>query len=107
MRRRFAGCDILVVAQKLDLLLGRDVQYVNTFSRFTGEFYESLRRHQRRGLVAPYRMRAWIAFDAQVLAVVEAVFVLGMKRGAAVGHFKNPAQAFVVLDQQRARGGAE
>ena len=57
MRRRFAGGDVLVVAQKLDLLLGGDVQHVNAFSGLMREFDEALRRHQRHGLVAPHRMR--------------------------------------------------
>ena len=52
-------------------------------------------------------MRARIALDAQALALVEAVLVLGMKRGAAPDHLENPPQAFVVLDQQRAGGGAD
>ena len=47
-------------------------------------------------------MRTRIALDAQALALVETVLVLGMKRGAAPDHLKDPAQAFVVLDQQRA-----
>ena len=62
---------------------------------------------QRRGLVAPHRMRTRIALDAQALAIVEAVFVLGMKRGAAFDHLKNPPQAFVILHQQRAGGRAD
>ena len=107
MRRRLAGGDILVVAQKLDLLLGRDMQHVNALAGLTRELDQPLRRHQRRGLVAPHRMRARIALDAQLLALVEAVFVLGMKGGAAADHLENPPQAFVVLDQQRAGGGAD
>jgi hypothetical protein len=47
-------------------------------------------------------MRARIAFDTQMLALVEAKFVFGMKRGAAADHVENAAQAVVVLDQQRA-----
>ena len=96
-----------MVAQKLDLLLGRDVQHVNALSGLVRELDQPLRRHQRRGLVAPDRMRARIALDAQRLALVEAVFVLGMKRGAAPDHLEDPPQAFVVLDQQRAGRGAD
>src|SRR5713226_8724885 len=81
MRRRFAGGDILVHAQKLDFLLGRDMQHVNAFSGFMGELDQTLRRHQRRGLVAPHGVRTRIALDAQIFAVVEPVFVLGVKRG--------------------------
>ena len=93
---------MLVIAQELDLLLGRDMQHMNAFSGFMREFDEALGRRQRRGLVAPNRMRARIAIYAQVFAVVEAILVLGMKRGTTPDHFKNPSQAFVILDQQRA-----
>ncbi len=91
-----------MIAQELDLLLGRDMQHVNPLAGFMSEFDEALGRHQRRGLVAPHRMRTRIAFDAQVLAIVEAILVLGMKGGAAPDHLENPPQAFVILDQQRA-----
>src|SRR4030081_814870 len=104
MRRRFAGGDILVIAQEFDLLLGRDMQHVNALARFMGEFDEALGRHQRRGLVAPYRMRTRITFDAQGPAIVEAILVLGMKGGATPDPLETPPQAFVVLDQQRAGG---
>ena len=107
MRRRLAGRDVLVVAQILDLLLGRDMQHVDALSGLARQIDQPLRRHQRRGLVAPHRMRARIALDAQRLALVEAIFVLGMKGGAATDHLENPPQAFVVLDQQRAGGGTD
>ena len=68
---------------------------------------QPLRRQQRRGLVAPHRVRARVALDAQRLALVEAVFVLGVERGAAADHLEDAAQALVVLDQQRAGGGAD
>ena len=93
-----------MIAQELDLLLGRDMQHVNALAGFMGELDQALGRHQRRGLVAPHRMRTRIALDAQPLAVVETILVLGMKRGAAPDHLKDPPQAFVVLDQQRAGG---
>ena len=96
-----------MVAQELDLLLGRDMQHVNALSGFMGEIDQTLGRHQRGGLVAPHRMRTRIAFDAQILALVETVLVLGVKRGAAPDHLKNPPQAFVILDQQRAGGRAD
>ena len=104
MRRHLAGSDILVVAQELDLLLGRDVQHVDALAGLARELDQPLRRHQRRGLVAPHRMRARVALDAQRLALVEAVLVLGVERGAAADHLKDAAQALVVLDQQRAGG---
>jgi hypothetical protein len=99
MRRRLAGGDVLVVAQKLDLLLGGDMQHVNPLARLMGELDQPLGRHQRRDLIAPHRMRTWIALDAQSLAIVEAVLVFGMEGGAAPDHLENPAQAFVILDQ--------
>src|ERR1700704_4185105 len=52
-------------------------------------------------------MRARIALDAQMLAFVETVLILGMKRGAAADHLENAPQAFIVLDQQCTRGGAD
>ena len=96
-----------MVAQIFDLLLGRDVQHVDAFSGLAREIDQPLRRHQRRGLVAPDRMRARVALDAERLALVEAVFVLGVERGAAADHLEDATQAFVVLDQQRAGGGAD
>ena len=90
MRRRFAGGDILVVAQKLDFLLGRDMQHVNAFSGFMSELDQTLRRHQRGGLVPPHRVRTRIAPDAQIFTVVEPVLVLGVKCGATPDHLKNP-----------------
>ncbi len=96
-----------MVAQKFDLFLGRDVQHVDALAGLVRELDQALRRHQRRGLVAPHRMRARIALDAQRLAVVEAVFVLGVERGAAADHLEDAAQAFVVLHQQRAGRGAD
>src|ERR1700730_15702896 len=107
MWRRFARRYILVIPQKLDLLPGRDVQHVNAFAALARELDEPLGGHQRRGLVAPDRMRARITFEAQGLAFVEAILVLGVKRGATADHRKNPAQAGIVLDQQRAGGGAD
>ena len=99
MRRRLAGRDILVVAQIFDLLLGRDVQHVDALSRLARKIDQPLGRHQRRGLVPPHRMRARVALDAERLALVEAIFVLGVKGGAAADYLENPSQAFVVLDQ--------
>ena len=51
-------------------------------------------------------MRARIALDAQVHALAQAVFVLGMERGAAADDLEDVAHAVVVLDQQRAGRGA-
>ena len=42
-----------------------------------------------------------------MLALIEAIFVLGMKRGAASDHLEDSPQAFVVFNQQRAGGGAD
>src|SRR3981189_3544219 len=102
MRSRFTGGYILVIAQKFDLLLGRNMQHMNALAGFMSEFDKALGRHQRRGLVAPHRMRTWIAFDPQSLAVVEAVLIFRMKGGAAPDHLENPPQALVVLDQDAA-----
>src|SRR5207245_4368219 len=80
------------------------VQYMDALARLAREIDQPLRRHQRRRLVAPHRMRARVALDAQRLAVVEAVLVLGMEGGAAADHLKDTAQALVVLDQKRTGG---
>ena len=103
MWRRFARRHVLVIPQKLDLLPGRDVQHMNALSALAGELDQPLRRHQRGGLVAPERMRAWITFDAQALAFIEAILILGVKRGAAADHLEDPAQACIVLDQTARR----
>ncbi len=78
------------------------MQHVDALAGFMRQLDQPLRRQQCRGLVAPYRMRARIALDAQRLAVVETVLVLGMERGAALDHLEDAPQALVVLDQQRA-----
>jgi hypothetical protein len=80
------------------------VQDVDALSRFAREIDQPLGRHQRGPLVAPYRMRARIALDADRLALVEAVFVLGVKGGAAADHLEDTPQAFIILDQQRTGG---
>ena len=80
---------------------------MDALSRLARELDQPLGRHQRRGLVAPDRMRARIALDPQTLAVVEAVFVLRVKGSAAPDHLEYPAQTLVVLDQQRAGRGAD
>ncbi|MGY3293714.1 hypothetical protein ACVWWP_006781 [Bradyrhizobium sp. LM3.6] len=80
---------------------------MDALARLVRELDQALRRHQRRGLVAPHRMRARITLDAQRFAVVEAVLVLGVERGTAADHLKDAAQAFVVLHQQRAGRGAD
>src|SRR5262245_36824567 len=51
-------------------------------------------------------MRARIAGNAQMLALVEPVLVLGMERGAPADHLEDVAYAVVVLDQERAGGRA-
>ena len=88
-----------MIAQIFDFLLGRDVQHVDTLAGLARKVDQPLGRHQRRGLVAPYRMRARVALDAERLALIEAIFVLGVERGAAADHLEDAPQAFVVLDQ--------
>ena len=46
-------------------------------------------------------MRARIALDAQSLAIVEAVFVLGVERRTAADRLEDFSQAVVVFDQER------
>ena len=99
MRRGLAGGDVLVLAQELDLLFGRDVKHVDPLAGLVGELYQALGRYERRGFVAPHRMRSRIALYAQSLALIKAILVLGMEGSAASDHLQNLPQAFVVLDQ--------
>ena len=99
MRRCLAGRDVLVVAQEVDLLFGRDVKHVDPLAGFVRELYQALGRHQRRGFVAPHRMRSRVALYAQSLALIKAILVLGMEGSAASDHLQNLPQAFVVLHQ--------
>ena len=96
-----------MVAQILDLFLGRDMQHMNPLSSLAGEIDQPLRRQQRGGLVAPHRMRARIALDAQSLAIVETVLVLGVKRRTAADHLEDFSQTVVILDQQRTGGRSD
>ena len=104
--RRLGRGDILVAGEKRDLLLGRDVQHMHALAGLAREPDQALRAHQRGGRVAPDRMRARIALDAQVHALAQPVLVLGMERGAAADRLEHLAHAVVVLDQQRAGRGA-
>ena len=100
--RRLGGGDVLVLGQKRDLLLGGDMQHMDALAGLARQPHQALRAHQRGGGVAPHRMRSRIALDAQVHALAQTVFVLGMERGAAADRFEDIAHALVVLDQQRA-----
>ena len=51
-------------------------------------------------------MRARIALDAQILPLAQHRLVLGMERGAAAGAAQDLGDALVVLDEERAGGGA-
>ena len=88
--------------EERDLLLGGDMQDVDALAGLARKLDEPLRAHQRGGGVAPHRMRTGIALDAQVHALAQPVFVLGMKRGAAANGLEHRANAVVVLDQERA-----
>ncbi len=52
-------------------------------------------------------MRARVALDAQALALVQAILVLGMKRRTAADRADDLAQALVVLHQEAPRGRAD
>ena len=95
-----------MVLEERHLLRGRDVQHVHALAGLTRQPDETLGALQRRDLVAPDRVRARIAFDAQSLALVEPVFVLGVERGAPPDRLEDVAHALVVLDQQRTGGRA-
>src|SRR6266508_855320 len=79
---------------------------MNTLTRFARESNEALRAGQRRNVVAPDRMRSRIARHAQVLALVQAILVLGVKRRTAPDYLEDVAHALVIIDQQRAGRGA-
>ena len=95
-----------MAGEELGLVLGGDVQHVHAFAGLAGKRDQPLRAHQRRLGVAPDRMRARIALDAQIHALAQPVLVLGMEGGAAADGLEHRAHAGVVLDQQRAGGGA-
>ena len=104
--RRFAGSDVLVLAEERDLVFGGDVQHVDALAGFAGEPDQALRAHQCRGGVTPHRVRTGIALDPQVHALAQPVFVLGMECSAAADRLQDLAHALVVLDQERAGRGA-
>ena len=104
--RRLRRGDVLVVRQEGGLFLAGDVQHMNAFSRLARELDQALRAHEGGGGIAPDRMRARIAFDAQVHALAQTVLVLGVEGGAPADRLEHVAHAVVVLDQQRAGGGA-
>ena len=106
VRGRLDRGDVLVVLEKLHFLRGRDVQHVHALAGLAREPNQPLRAAERGNLVAPDRMRARIAGDAQMLALLEPVFVLAMEGGAPADRFEDVAHALVVLDQQRAGGRA-
>ena len=104
-RRRLGRGNVLVLGKKGGLFLRGDVQHVDALAGLTGERNQTLRAHQRGGGIAPDWVRARIALDAQVHALAQAIFVLGMEGGAAADVLQHRAHAIVVLDQQRAGGG--
>jgi hypothetical protein len=106
VRGHFDRSDILVVLEKLHLLAGRDMQHMHAPAGLARQPHQPLRRRECGELVAPDRMRARIAFDAQILALVEPGFVFGMERGAAPDGLEDVAHALVVGDQQRPSRGA-
>ena len=55
------------------------MQHVNTLARFAREPNEALCAGQRCDVVTPDRMRSWITGHTQVLALVQAILVLGVK----------------------------
>ena len=72
MRRHLDRGDVLVVREKLHLLRGRDVQHMHALAGLARQPDQPLRAAERGNLVAPDRMRARIAVDAQMLALVRA-----------------------------------
>ena len=63
MRRRLTGGDVLVVLKKLDLLRGRDMQYMDARPRHARNAHQPVGAAQRRHVIAPDRMRGRIVLD--------------------------------------------
>ena len=76
------------------------MQHVHALAGLARERDQPLRARQRGSRVAPDRVRARIALDAQAHALAQAVFVLAMEGGAPADRLQHRAQAGVVLDQQ-------
>ena len=106
LRRHLDGGDVLVGAEEVHLLGGRDVQHVDARAGLAGDAHQPLGGAQRRGLVAPDRMRGRIALGAAAAALDQARLVLGVERDAPPGPRQDRAQALVVGDQQVAGRGA-
>ena len=106
VRRDFDARHILVVAQEVDLLARRDMQHMDDGTLGTGNAHEALGALERSDLVAPDRVGAWVALHADVLALLEAIFVLGMEGRATAGLGKDRRHARVVLDEQGAGRGS-
>ena len=69
LRRQLDRDVVLVVADEVDLLGGRDVEEMDARAGLVGDARQPLGRAERRDLVAPDRMRRRIAFDAQAHAL--------------------------------------
>ena len=72
MRRHLDRSHVLVVGQKFHLLQRRDMQHVHSRAGLMSDCDKALGRLERGKLVTPDRMRARIAFDAQVFALAQA-----------------------------------
>ena len=106
MRGDFDGRHILVIGEKDHLLGGRDVQHMDALAVAVGECDEAAGRAHGGLGIAPDRMRARIAGDAQGLALLEPVFVLGVEGGAAGDGLEDGANAVIIGNQKAAGGGA-
>ena len=96
--RRLRGGNILVLGEEYGFFLGRDMQHMDALAGLARERDQALRAHQRGGRVAPHRVRARVALDAQVHALAQAVFVLGMERRAAADrleHARTPSSSSI------------
>ena len=56
MRRRPRSRHVLVIAEEIDLLGGRNMENMDARAGFAGDAYETLGTLQRRDLVAPNRV---------------------------------------------------
>ena len=61
---------------------------MHALAGFARQPHQPLRADQRRLRIPPHRMRPRVALHAQMLALAQAVFVLGMEGGAAADGFE-------------------
>src|SRR6185295_9213527 len=82
MRGRLDRSHMLVAGETTAVPSRRNVQPVHARACLMRDRDKPLGCLEGCNFIAPPRMRTWIALDAQILALVQARFVFGVKRGA-------------------------